>query len=71
MHIKPKTFEEYLVTRTHDIVLNIKANTSESISIEELENDTNGSKIIIDKDEKSVTSNLTTIIFKVLHFVML
>ena len=41
------------------------------MSIEEIKDNTIGGKTISDKDEESVTSNFTTIIFKPQHFIML
>lgn len=66
----PHTFEE-LVAWAHDIEFVVKTNASKSIYIEELKDDTIGSKNITNEDEKNATSNFTIIIFKPQHSIML
>ena len=52
-------------------MLVIKTNASENMFIEKLKDDTTRGKNIIDEDEKSVTLNFTTIVFKPRHSIML
>lgn len=63
------TFEE-LAKRAHDIEPVIKINESESMSMEEFEDNRIGCKNIINEDKESVTSNFTTIVFKPQQFIM-
>ena len=45
----------------------IKTNENESMSIEEIEDDSVGGKNITNEDEECVTSNFTTIVLKPRH----